>query len=387
MKRPPPFASLAILALLAALAVGGALVATASTDATQQSPDPGPRPALTVTLAQPVRGPLAEHLPANGNIAAWQEAGIGAEVGGLRLAEVRVDVGDEVRAGEVLAVFAPETVEADVAQARASLAEARAALAEARANAERAQALSGSGAMSRQQIQQYLTAAQTAQARVQAAQALLDAQQLRLARTRVVAPDAGVISARSATVGAVVSSGTELFRMVRKGRLEWRAEVTSSDLPRLRPGATAIVTAASGARVEGKVRVLAPTVDPVTRNALVYVDLPAHPDIRAGMFARGDFLLGEHEALMVPLSSVVVRDGFSYVFELVEDSRVAMRRVRTGQRAGNDVEIVEGLSPGARIVRQGGAFLNDGDLVRVVDGAQPAAGPGEPARTAAGLRP
>src|SRR5690606_8414431 len=119
---------------------------------------------------------------------------------------------------------------------------------------------------------------------------------------------------------------------------------------------------------------------------LVYVDLPAHPDIRAGMFARGDFLLGEHEALMVPLSSVVVRDGFSYVFELVEDSRVAMRRVRTGQRAGNAVETVEGLSPGARIVRQAGAVLRDGGLVRVVDGAQPAAGPGEPAGTAAGLR-
>ncbi len=388
MQRPAPLALVA-LALLAVLAVGGALLATASPGAAQESPAAAPRPALTVTLMRPVRGPLAEHLPANGNIAAWQEASIGAEVGGLRLAEVRVDIGDAVRAGEVLAVFAPETVQADVAQARASLAEARAALAEAKANAERAEALSGSGAMSRQLIEQYTTAAQTAQARVQAAQALLDAQQLRLAHTRVLAPDDGVISARSATVGSVVSSGTELFRMVRKGRLEWRAEVTSSDLPRLRPGTRAVVVVASGTRVEGTVRVLAPTVDPVTRNALVYVDLPAHPDIRAGMFARGDFLLGEHEALMVPLSAVVVRDGFSHVFELVEESRVAMRRVRTGQRSGNSVEIVEGLAPEARIVRQGGAFLNDGDLVRVV-GESPesaAAASGRSQRAEAGPRP
>src|SRR5690606_13560025 len=119
------------------------------------------------------------------------------------------------------------------------------------------------------------------------------------------------------------------------------------DLPRLQPGASATVTAASGARVEGTVRVLAPTVDPVTRNALVYVDLPAHPDIRAGMFARGEFHLGAHDALSVPLSAIVVRDGFSHVFEVGEDSRVAMRRVRTGQRHGTSVEIIDGLAPGA----------------------------------------
>ena len=125
---------------------------------------------------------------------------------------------------------------------------------------------------------------------------------------------------------------------------------------------------ASGAQVEGRVRMLAPTVDPQTRNALVYVDLPAHSDIRAGMFARGEFLLGAHEALSVPLSAVVVRDGFSYVFEVDAQGRVAMRRVQTGQRSGGRVEITEGLSLEAHIVQQGGAFLNDGDLVRTAAG-------------------
>jgi len=324
-----------------------------------------PRPALTVATVQPQRRAVAERLSANGSIAAWQEASVGAEANGLRLTEVRVNVGDRVRAGQVLATFASETLQAEVAQARASLAEARAAAADAQANAARAQTLIQSGALSQQQIQQYATGAQTAQARVEAAQALLNAQQLRLKYTQVLAPDAGVISARSATVGAVVGAGTELFRLVRRGRLEWRAEIGAADLPRLRPGMRAEVTAASGAQVEGRVRTLAPTVDPTTRNALVYVDLPQHPDVRAGMYAQGDFLLGERQGLTLPQSAIVVRDGFSHVFEVLEGTRVAMRRVRTGARTDGQVEILDGLAPTAQVVRTGGAFLNDGDVVRV----------------------
>ncbi|MCA0440067.1 MAG: efflux RND transporter periplasmic adaptor subunit [Proteobacteria bacterium] len=362
--------------LLIALAGLGLLAAasplpTAAAAATTTTAS-APRPALTVSTTQPRRESLARRLPANGSVAAWQEASIGSESNGLRLAEVLVNVGEQVRAGQLLARFADDSVRADLAQARAALQEARAALAQAQANAERARALSATGAMSQQEILQYTTAAQTAQARVAASQAQLEAQQLRLKHTRVLAPDAGVISARLATVGAVAGPGTELFRMLRRGRLEWRAEVTSSDLPLLRAGGRAMVTAASGAQVEGRVRVLAPTVDAATRNALVYVDLPEHPDIRAGMFARGEFVLGQHEALTVPLAAVVVRDGFSQVFEVGADGRVLMRRVQTGQRNADRVEITTGLTPEARVVQQGGAFLNDGDLVRVApsDSAQ-----------------
>ncbi|MBS0390610.1 MAG: efflux RND transporter periplasmic adaptor subunit [Proteobacteria bacterium] len=365
--------SLTALTFAGLLATGAALLAGAPSRAAPPTPTPAAstaRPALTVSTTEPRREQLARRLPANGNVVPWQEASIGSESNGLRLAEVLVNVGDPVRAGQLLARFAADTVQADLAQARAGLQEARAAAAEAQANAERARALDATGAMSQQQVQQYATAAQTAQARVAAAQAAVDTQRLRLKHTEVRAPDAGVISARQATVGAVAGAGTELFRMLRRGRLEWRAEVTATDLPRLQPGGKALVSAASGAQVEGRVRMLAPTVDLQTRNALVYVDLPAHPDIRAGMFARGEFLLGQHEALTVPLSSLVVRDGFSHVFEVVADSRIAMRRVQTGQRVDGRVEIVEGLSPAARIVQQGGAFLNDGDLVRVAADAE-----------------
>ncbi|MDA8455104.1 efflux RND transporter periplasmic adaptor subunit [Acidovorax sp. GBBC 3334] len=383
LRSRPSLLALAAACLIAAaggtalLFAPGALHAEGAKDG-KGAAAAAPRPALTVTTTTPRRESLAARLPANGNVAAWQEASIGAESNGLRLTEVRVNVGDTVRAGQVLAVFSADTVQAEVAQSRASLLEARAGAAEAAANAERARTLQASGALSQQQIQQYTTASETAAARVEAAQAVLSAQQLRLKHTQVLAPDSGVISARTATVGAVVGAGTELFRMVRKGRLEWRAEVTSSDLPRVQPGTRARITAASGAEVEGTVRVVAPTVDPQTRNALVYVDLPAHPDIRAGMFARGDFLLAQRDILTVPQSAVVVRDGFSTVFEVGDGGRVAMRQVKTGQRVGDRVEVLSGLQERATLVERGGAFLNEGDTVRVEAATAPKPGSSSP---------
>ncbi|MCZ2407552.1 MAG: efflux RND transporter periplasmic adaptor subunit [Burkholderiales bacterium] len=378
--------TLAVVAVCA-LAVSGALLFSGTLRAAD-APTAGPaRPALTVSTARPQRAAMPLHLAANGNVMAWQEASIGAESNGLRLTEVRANVGDVVRAGQVLATFAAETVQADLAQARASLLEAQAHAAEAAANAERARTLQATGALSQQQIQQLTTAEQTAQARVAAAQALLRAQELRLQHTQVLAPDSGVISARTATVGAVVGAGTELFRMVRKGRLEWRAEVLASELRPLRPGAKARVTAASGVTVEGTVRMVAPTVDPQTRNALVYVDLPAHPDLRAGMFARGEFQLGSSDALTVPQEALVVRDGFAYVFAVGADQRVQQRKVQTGRRQADRVEVLSGLTAETTVAVRGAGFLNDGDLVRVAPAAEesaskPAPAPASQAQTA-----
>ena len=176
-----------------------------------------PKPAMTVTTTQPQRSSLAQTLPANGNITAWQEAIIGSESSGLRLNEVKAQVGDTVRKGQLLATFAADTIQADVAQARAVLLEAEANAAEASANAERARTLQSSGAMSASQINQYLTAAQTAQARVASAKAALQAQQLRLQFTQVLAPDNGVISSRTATVGAVWVRAPSCFAWCARG--------------------------------------------------------------------------------------------------------------------------------------------------------------------------
>jgi len=330
------------------------------------------KPALTVTVTQPQRADIASAISANGNIAAWQEAIVGAEGNGLRLAEVRVNVGDVVQRGQVLATFVADMPNADLAQSRASVAEAEATLAEATANAQRARELQASGALSAQQINQYLTAERTAQARLDALRAAAQVQQLRLKQTQVLAPDSGVISARSATVGAVVPAGAELFRLIRQGRLEWRAEVAASDLAQLKPGMGVKVTAAGGGTVAGKVRMVAPTVDAATRNGLVYVDLPQPGTAKAGMFARGEFALGNASALTLPQSAVLLRDGFSYVFKVGADYKVAQAKVTVGRRVGDRIEITGGLEPTTRVVASGAGFLGDGDVVRVVD-AVPAA--------------
>ena len=369
-------ASALVLGALAAVAAA-TLIASPHSAAADDKKAGAAKPALTVTTVRPSPAKLPIKLAANGNVTAWQEAIIGSETGGFRLNEVRVNVGDIVKKGEVLAVFSADSVNADVAQARAALQETRANAAEAAANAARARTLQTSGALSAQQISQYMTAEQTANARIAASQATLSAQQLRLKYTRVVAPDSGVISARSATVGSVVGVGTELFRMIRQGRLEWRAEVIAADLARLKPGTVAVVKAANGTELTGRVRMIAPTIDPQTRSALVYVDLPtamgANAPFKAGMFASGQFELGTSDAMTVPQQAVVVRDGFSYVFRLNQDQRVSQLKVQTGRRLSDRIEVTGGLQADALVVVGGAGFLNDGDLVRNVPAAAPAA--------------
>jgi RND family efflux transporter MFP subunit len=371
-NRPRSFRTV-LAVLVPALLLAGVFAAGSRADDKKAA---APRPALTVTTVRPATARLPLRLAANGNVAAWQEAVIGSESNGLRLREVRVNVGDVVRKGQVLAVFDADPVNADLAQARAALQEAEANAAGARADAGRARALQSSGAMSAQQVTQYITAERTAAARVAAARATLSQQQLRLKYTQVVAPDSGIVSARTATVGAVAGVGTELFRMIRQGRLEWRAEVTSAELPRMKPGLKAQVRTASGASITGTLRTVAPTVDPSNRVALVYVDLPpslsSDAPLKAGMFAGGQFELGESSALTVPQQAIAVRDGFAYVFRLNPDSRVSQVKVTTGRRLGERVEVVAGLPADALVVVSGAGFLNDGDLVRNV--ATPAPG-------------
>ena len=365
LKRKPVAIILIASAVLMLAAI--ALFSSKSGAADDKKSTP-PKPALTVTTVRPTPSSLPIKLVANGSITAWQEAIIGSEANGLRLTEVRVNVGDTVRAGQLLASFALESVQAEVAQSRASLAEAEANALDASGNAEKARTLQASGALSEQQINQYLTAEKTAKARLAAASSMLTVQQVRLRQTRLLAPDNGVISARSATVGAVVGTGTELFRMIRGGRLEWRAEVTSSELGRLSVGTAATVVAANGVALKGRVRMIAPTVDTQTRSALVYVDLPTTvgAPVKAGMFAKGEFDLGSSDALTIPQQSVVIRDGFSYVFVLGADSHVSQVKVQTGRRLGDRVELSSGIKADAELVASGAGFLNDGDLVRKV---------------------
>jgi len=398
---------LLVALITAAAGIGGAIALRSSAQAQADSAAAAPgksgkavRPALSVSVVRPETVDLVIQLAANGTVAAWQEAIIGAEINGLRLASINADVGETVRRGEVLAEFASESVEADLALARASHAEAEANLFDAKANADRARSLQGTGALSAQQIAQYLTTEKTAEARLAAARAQLAQQQLKLKYTRVVASDDGVISARSATIGAVAAPGQELFRLIRRNRLEWRAEVTAAELARIRSGQKVKVSAVGAGSVVGTVRSVAPTVDPQTRNALVYVDLPnagnasgkpAEPgsghQLKPGMFARGEFDLGRSKGLTLPQQAIALRDGFSYVYVVGADRRVAQVKVQPGRRIGDRVEVLSGVKPDQNIVASGASFLSDGDTVKIVSasGEPPAsAAPAVPAAAGAG---
>jgi HlyD family secretion protein len=369
---------LLLAAAAAALLVAGGVAVYAANEKPADGPAlaaSGPRPSLTVNVTSPQSGNWPITIAANGSIAAWQEASLGAEAAGLRLTEVRAQVGDRVKRGQVLALMSGATLSAEVAATKASLLEAQAAQAEASANAERARQLQASGAISTQQILQYTTAEATAKARAAALQARLDADQVRLSQTRVLAPDDGVISARMATVGAVVQPGMELFRLIRKGRIEWRGEVAASELARIQPGMAVAVTPAGGTAVQGAVRTVAPTVDATTRNGMVFVDLPNPGAGKAGMFARGEFKLGEQAGLTLPQSAVLLRDGFSYVFKVGdkagEGNKVQQLKVTVGRRNGDRVEVTAGIDANTRVVSQGAGFLADGDVVRVAAAPPP----------------
>ena len=344
------------------------LAATLSTSAIGAEPaaSAATKPSLTVTVEQARTAALPVRLGARGNLMPWQEAIVGAEANGLRLARVYANVGDVVKRGQVLAEFSAELLTAELAQTRAQLAEAEAEAANAVANGDRARGLRASGVITAQLINQYLTAEQTAKARVEAQRAAERLQKLRLAQTRVLAPDSGVISARTATVGAVMPAGMELFRLIRQSRLEWRAELTAAEMARVKIGAMATVTTPAGASVQGKVRMVAPTVDAQTRTGLVYVDLTAHAELKAGMFVSGEFEVGNANALLVSPQSVVVRDGFNYVFRIGADSKVTQLKVTVGRRSDGKIEVVGGLPADATIVMTGAGFLNDGDTVKVV---------------------
>ncbi len=323
--------------------------------------------ALTVNLVKPSRTLMNKSIAANGSISPWQEAVIGSESNGLMLAQVLVNVGDIVKRGQLLAEFSTATIAADIAQAQANLAEAKANALEATGNASRARSIQDTGALSTQQIEQLIALEATSKARVAAAEASLLSHQIRLKQTKVFAPDNGVISARSATVGAVVSPGQELFKLIRQGRLEWRAELTSSEIGAIKQGMNANLTMPSGEKIVGKVRMVSPMVDAQTRNAMVYVDLPANNQIKSGMFARGSFELGETQSVTLPASALVLRDGFAYLMQVNQQRRVKQIKVEVGKRVGDKVEVM-GLenSMNDDFVATGGAFLTDGDVVKVV---------------------
>jgi RND family efflux transporter MFP subunit len=354
--------SLAIAGLaLIAFTTSGCHRATATGDKQAQA-------VLTVETITTLQREVPTSIDTAGVLAPWQEISIGAEVSGYRISEIFVDVGTQVSKGRVLAKLDETLLRAEVDQRAAAVAETEASYAEARANADRTTALLKRGASSEQEAIQKTTAAATAAARVASAQAQLSTAQQKLSYATIVAPDYGVISARTVSVGQLSPAGTDLFKMIRQNRVEWRAEIPEAQIGNVRVGMPARVRRADGTFAEGRIRAIAPALDSNTRRGIAYVDLKLENGIRPGMFASGSIELGKQQARLLPLAAVTVRDGFSYVFILGEDHKVTQRRVEVGRFFSDGVEIIGGIAPADPIVAQGAGFLRDGDQVRVTTG-------------------
>ena len=327
--------------------------------------------ALAVSVTSPRAEQFARTVVATGSVYAWQEAVIGSEVGGYRVAAVNVDVGDKIRKGQELVRLAGEMLMAEVASKKAAQAQADAQLITTASNLRRAESILTSGAVSDSEHERMRAEQLAAQARVEAAASDLESSQLKLKYTRVVAPDDGIVTSRTVVVGQIAQAGGEMLRVLRQSRVEWRAEVPEGRMRDIKAGQDARVTTADGTQLVGKVRSVAPTVQSGTRTGLVYVDLPKSENARPGMFARGEIETSRSSAATLPLASVLVRDGYSYVFVVNDKQGVERRRIETGTVRNGRVEVVSGVQPGDRVVERGAGFLKDGDRIRVVESVEP----------------
>ncbi|AUS43371.1 efflux RND transporter periplasmic adaptor subunit [Ralstonia solanacearum] len=324
-----------------------------------------PAAVLTVSVLEPQSIAWPDTIDANGSTAAWQEAVIGAETGSLRITELLVDVGSEVKRGQLLARLADATATADLHKQEAAVVQARANLQQAQADLKRSKLVADSGAVSTQKLDEYRITEAVNRAALASAEAELQNKHTALSQTRIVAVDDGVISSRTALLGNVVGAGTELFRLIRQGRIEWQAEVDAQQLARVRAGQSARVTLPGGKTIDGKVRLVSPTLSTSTGRAIVYVALGGH-SAQPGMFASGTIELGTAPVLTLPESALVPRDGRTDVYVLNRDgTTVARRTVVAGRHRDGRCEILSGLETGARVVASGGGFLSDGARVKV----------------------
>jgi RND family efflux transporter MFP subunit len=329
---------------------------------------------LTVEVVAPQTQNWPQTLQASGPVTAWQEVIVSPETGGLRIAELLVDVGASVKRGQLLARLADATVKAEVRKQEAAVAQARASLDQAVSNTRRAKIAESSGALSAQKIEEYRITEATSRASLASAQAELDSSKLKLIQTRIVAADDGIVSSKSAVLGNVVSAGAELFRLVRQAKVEWRPELDARQVALVRVGQIARVTLPGGEQVEGKVRLVGPTLSTTTGRGTVYASLPAASASRSGMFANGTLELDAKSALTLPQSAIVMRDGRSYVYVVGSGDKVSSHPVATGRRQGDRIEVLSGLAGDARVVAGGGAFLSEGVQVTVAGAAKAQAG-------------
>jgi RND family efflux transporter MFP subunit len=340
---------------------------------TKEPEKPKAAPSLTVTAGALEQVQLSRRIGTSGSISAWEEMSLGVELSGVRVAEVLVEVGDSVHKGDVLLRLDQRTLQAELRQHQAMLEQARANQVLAHANAVRARSMQERKLMAAGDIDQMIASESVADAAVLNAEAALASARLRLDFASLRAPDDGSISARTVQPGQVVGAGAELFRLIRQGRLEWRAELPESDFVQVLPGAEVRIFSNAG-MVPAKVRKVSPGLNAVNRTGSVYADIESPGALKAGMFANAEILVGNSVTAMLPSEAIVERDGYRYAFVLGDKDVVKQRRIEAGQWRDGRTEIISGIEPSDRVVISGAAFLSDGDRVRVVPSAESGAG-------------
>ncbi|PEH80685.1 efflux RND transporter periplasmic adaptor subunit [Burkholderia gladioli pv. alliicola] len=323
--------------------------------------------ALSVATIAPDTRRWARSILASGSVAPFEPVEIAAPANGMPFATVRAQVGDQVRAGQVLATMEVAAVRLRRAQTLAEVDEARANLEQADAQLAGSRLLDASGAISRQSLVAAQTGASVSAARLAGARARLAAIDLELRDSTLRAPADGLIASSRASAGSVPAAGSAVFTLIPGGRLEWRAQVGMREIGAVREGQQAVITAPDGSSVIGTVRRVSPLLDPATLTGIVYVDLPASSALKAGGVASGILAGAPAEVSTLPASAIVTRDGFDYAWRVDDTHHVHALKLSTGQRRDGRVEVLAGLPAGARVVERGAGLLDEGDRVAVVE--------------------
>ena len=368
------------LAGAAMMALGLSLAACGGGDEAEKAAAAAPS-RQTVTAATVTATALPRIVTASGSVSAWEEVPVGAEAGGLVATGVFVDEGAYVRQGQPLVQLNDALLRAQLGQQQAAVAAAEANVARDEAALGRARELRERGFLSQAGLDNALANERASKAGLDSARASLSEIRTRLNQATIRAPVAGLVASRSVTRGQIVQPGTELFRLVRDGRLELYAQIPETELRLVRAGMTAVVTSEQAGQTNGTVRIVTPEVDPQTRLGVARISLTGGA-LRPGMFARAEIDVGAQPALTVPSQAIVYREGKPGVYVIDRGDHVRFQSVETGGRNGGALAITSGLTAGQRVVVQGAGFLGDGDLVRVVP-ARPAANAAQPAQGAA----
>ncbi len=321
--------------------------------------------APVVSVVSPGRTTIEGTINATGTLAARREMPVGSTGEGGQVVSVRVEPGQWVGQGQVLAVVdrsvqtqqqAGQAAQVQVAQADARLAQA---------NLDRALKLVERGFISRADVDRLTATRDSANARIRVARATLGQLQAQAARLNIVAPAAGLVLERNVEPGQTVGAGSGvLFRIAKGGEMELLAKLGESDLAMLAPGVGVEVTPVGSPRsFTGQVWQIAPVIDPQSRQGVARVALAYAPGLRPGGFASAVIKSGTVVAPLLPESAILSDAKGSYVLIVGKDNKVVRQSVRTGTVNAQGIAIIEGLNGTERVVLRAGGFLTPGETV------------------------